>query len=160
MEFLNHIKKNKELQQKLEYIKTKYHDNPEMKRHEEMLAYQKFGFMPFFISSIPQLFNFFVIISLQGIMRKNVLLYKMPIGLWLSDAMLPDPYYILPILFLIMLYITINNLKQVSPMVKIAILSGAIILVYFYSYWSSAMQLFVVSGLIMNYIENKLFALK
>lgn len=152
--FKQYSKKNKELQQKLEYIKVKHHDNPELRRHEEMLAYQKFGFMPFFMSMIPQLCNIFIIMSIQGIMKKNVALYKMPIGLWLSDAMMPDPYYILPILFFVALFITVNNMKQASPMVKIAILLASVILVYFYSYWSSAMQLFILIGLVINYYEN------
>jgi membrane protein insertase Oxa1/YidC/SpoIIIJ len=152
--FRGYAKKNKELQQKLEYLKVKYHDNEEMRRQEEVAAYQKYGFMPLFMSNIPQFTNFLIIMCLQSIMRKNILLYNMPIGLWLKNAAMPDAWYILPAVFLIMLYITINKMKQLSPMIKIALLFASIILVYIYSSWSSAMQVVILASLLISYIEN------
>ncbi len=148
-------KKSKEFQQKLEYLEAKYHDNPDKKNAETMELYKKYGIMPGFFGKIPQILNFIIILAFQLVFKNSVLLYEVPIGLWLKDARLPDPYYILPILFLVMMYLTINETKM-KPMMKVAILIFMVLLIYTYSYWPACIQLFVVGGVIGSYIETKL----
>lgn len=147
-------KKSKEFQQKLEYIKAKYHDDKEKENSETMALYKKYGIMPGFSSKIPQFLNLFIVMAFQSVFKKNILLYEVPIGLWIGDATMPDPYYILPIIFLGMMYLTINQGKM-PPMFKIAILGLAVLLIYMFSFWSSGVQLFIVGGVVANYIETK-----
>lgn len=147
-------KKSKEFQQKLEYIEAKYHDNPDKKNAETMELYKKYGIMPGFSGKIPQILNFIIILAFQLVFKNSVLLYEVPIGLWLKDARLPDPYYILPALFLFMMYLTINETKM-KPMMKVAVLIFLVLLIYTYSFWPACIQLFVVGGVIGSYIEAK-----
>ena len=103
---------------------------------------------------IPQILNFIIILAFQLVFKNSVLLYEVPIGFWLKDARLPDPYYILPVLFLFMMYLTINETKM-KPMMKVTILIFMVLLIYTYSYWPACIQLFVVGGVIGSYIETK-----
>ncbi len=146
-------KKNKEFTQKLEYIKAKYHNDPEKKSTEEMELFKKYGMFGGWISKIPQVFNIFILISLQSILKKNIIIYQVPLGLWLTDASSPDQYYILPIIFLIFIYLNIKNNKM-TPMVKIAILMAMIFFIYIFSFWASSIQLFIVAGVIAGYLET------
>jgi membrane protein insertase Oxa1/YidC/SpoIIIJ len=146
-------KKSKEFQQKLEYIKAKYHDNPDKKSIEEAALFQKYGMLPGIASKIPQVFNLFIVVSLQNFLKNNIMLYKVPVGFWLTDASTPDKYYILPIIFMIFIYLNINNAKM-TPIMKIAILMVFIFFIYMFSFWGSAIQLFIVAGLVAGYLEN------
>ncbi len=146
-------KKTKEFQQRMDYINAKYHDDPEKKNVETMALYKKYGMFPGLSSNIPQLFNFFIVIALQSVLKKTIMLYKLPVGLWLTDATLPDKYYILPIIFLCTMYLNINNMK-ISPMMKIAALFIFILFIYFFSFWASSVQLFIVLGIVFSYIET------
>lgn len=146
-------KKSKEFQQKLEYVKAKYHDNPDKKLMEETALFQKYGMFPGIASKIPQAFNLFIVISLQNFLKNNIMLYKVPVGFWLTEASIPDKYYILSIIFMIFIYLNINNAKM-TPMMKIVILMVSIFFIYMFSFWGSAIQLFIVAGLVAGYLEN------
>jgi membrane protein insertase Oxa1/YidC/SpoIIIJ len=147
-------KKTKEFQQKLDYVKAKYHDDLEKKSVEEAALFKKYGMFPGMSSKIPQIFNLFVVVSLQSVLKKTIMLYEVPIGLWLTDATMPDKYYVLPFLFLFFMYLNINNTKM-SPMIKISLLMIIIFIIYMFTFWSSSIQLFIVMGVIAGYLENK-----
>lgn len=148
---------SKEFQQKLEYLKAKYHDDPKKKSEEEMLLIKKYGILPGFVARLPQVFNILIMISLPSFLKYNILLYQVPLGLWITDASLPDKYFILPIICFIFIYLHINNTK-LTPMMKIGIIIFSCICLYGFAYFSSGMQLFILIGLISGYIENKIFA--
>jgi YidC/Oxa1 family membrane protein insertase len=146
-------KKSKEFQQKLEYVKAKYHDDPDKKLIEETALFKKYGMFPGFTSNIPQALNFFILFSLQTCLKKNIMLYQVPLGLWLTDATTPDKYYVLPIVFIVFMYLNINKSKM-SPMIKITILMVFVLLIYMFSFWASSIQLFIVAGIVGRYIET------
>lgn len=146
-------KKSKEFQQKLEYVKAKYHDDPEKKSIEEMALFKKYGMFPGFTAKIPQILNLFIVLSLQSVLKKNIMLYQVPLGFWLTDASLPDQYYVLPMIFIIFMYLNVNSMKM-APMIKIAILMAMILFIYLFSFWASSIQLFIVAGVVAGYLEN------
>jgi membrane protein insertase Oxa1/YidC/SpoIIIJ len=146
-------KKSKEFQQKLEYIKAKYHNDPDKKLIEETSLFKKYGMFPGFASKIPQIFNLFIVLALQSSLKKNIMLYQVPVGFWLTDATMPDKYYILTIIFIIFMYLNINKAKMV-PMMKIAILMIFMLFIYMFSFWASGVQLFIVAGVIAGYLET------
>jgi membrane protein insertase Oxa1/YidC/SpoIIIJ len=156
--FLKQIKESnqisKEYQQKLEYIKAKYHDDQKKKSEEELLLIKKYGIFPGFSARIPQILHIFIMISLPSFLKSNILFYQVPVGLWMHDASVPDKYFILPLFCLLFAYLQINDAK-LTPMVKIAILIAIIIGMYAFSFLASGMQLFIVTGLVLSYFEKK-----
>ena len=157
--FVSHIRESnrlsKEFQQKLEYVKAKYHDDPKKKSEEEMLLIKKYGIFPGFLARVPQLINVFVMITLPSFLKSNILFYHVPVGFWMTDASLPDKYFILPIICFLFAYLQINNTKM-TPMMKIGVLILVLICMYAFSFLASGMQLFIVTGLVLGYFENKL----
>jgi YidC/Oxa1 family membrane protein insertase len=145
---------SKEYQQKLEYIKTKYHDDPKRKSEEELLLIKKYGIFPGFMGWIPQILHIFVMISLPGFLKSQILFYQVPVGLWITNASLPDQYFFLPLCCFIFAYLGIKDAKM-TPMIKIAALILISIGMYAFSFLAAAMQVFVVTGLVLNYLEKK-----
>ncbi len=156
--FLKKIKESnqisKEYQQKLEYIKAKYHDDPKKKSEEELLLIKKYGIFPGFSARIPQIVHIFIMISLPSFLKSNILFYQVPVGLWMQDASVPDKYFILPLFCFVFAYLQINDAK-LTPMVKIALLIAILIGMYAFSFLASGMQLFIVTGLVLSYFEKK-----
>ncbi len=148
-------KKNKEFMQKQEYINAKYHNNPEKKAAEQMALFQEYGFFGGVLAKIPQILTVLIIFSLQGVLRNNILLTGVPVGLWLTDASMSDKYYILPVLLFIFTYLNLNQSTKITPMMKITILLVMVIILYVFSFWSSGIQFFVVLTTLASFLENK-----
>lgn len=94
------MRKMQDYMQKMEYLKRKYHNDPEGLKQAQMEMLQERG-LPLSGCLMPliQLPFFF---ALSGGLNNSLELYKAPF-LWIKDLSLPDPYYILPIVVTIVM---------------------------------------------------------
>ncbi|HHS50175.1 MAG TPA: membrane protein insertase YidC [candidate division Zixibacteria bacterium] len=109
------MKKMKDLQPKLDELKEKYATDVKKLNEETMKLYQKEKINPLggCLPMIPQMPIFF---ALFAMLRNSFALRGAPFALWLTDLSAKDPYYILPILMGISMFIqqklTMKDPKQ------------------------------------------------
>jgi YidC/Oxa1 family membrane protein insertase len=121
------MKEGKEMQKKMSYVQQKYKDDPERLAQEKAELIRKHG-MPGLTGCLPLLLQFPIFIALNRVLSGSIELYKAPLGLWISDLSIPDPYYVLPfIIFLTMLLQTATaQPSQRLMMVAMGLLFGVI----------------------------------
>lgn len=83
---------------RMQQLKEQYGDDRQKLQAKMMELYKKEGFNPL-AGCWPMLVQMPVFISLYWVLRESVELRHAPFMLWLQDLSAPDPYYILPVIF-------------------------------------------------------------
>ena len=98
--------KMQEIQPRLAEVQKKYKDKPEKQREEMMRVYREAGASPFTALSgcLPMLIPMPVLFALFFVFQNTIEFRGVPF-LWLTDISIKDPYYILPVLMGISMYI-------------------------------------------------------
>jgi YidC/Oxa1 family membrane protein insertase len=98
--------KVQEIQPKLQAVQTRYKDDPEKQRVEVMKVYTENGMSPLspFMGCLPMLLPMPVLFALFFVFR-NTIEFRGVHFLWLTDLSSRDPFYILPILMGISMYV-------------------------------------------------------
>src|SRR3989339_205647 len=91
------MKSQADLQKKTQYLKQKYHNDPERFRQEQAELYRKHGFGKMAAGCLPLFLQLPVFIVLNRLLSSAIELYHASF-LWIPNLSAPDPYYILPIL--------------------------------------------------------------
>lgn len=97
----------KEVSKKIQYVKQKYKDDPQMLEHEQAEVYKKYGIMGLgglgggCLGLLVQIPIFFAV---NKMLTLSVEMYQAPF-LWISDLSMPDPLYIMPLCVLISMFI-------------------------------------------------------
>ncbi|MCL5436969.1 MAG: YidC/Oxa1 family insertase periplasmic-domain containing protein [Candidatus Dependentiae bacterium] len=101
-----------EYARKLKYVESKYADDPERLREEKLALIKKYGAFPGLSGCLPMLLQIPVFAGLGSALRSSFELYQAPFIWWLKDLSAQDPYYILPALFGIALFLSLlPNIK-------------------------------------------------
>ena len=95
-----------EIQPRLAEVQKKYKDNPEKQREEMMRVYREAGASPFTALSgcLPVLIPMPVLFALFFVFQNTIEFRGVPF-LWLTDISIKDPFYILPLLMGISMYV-------------------------------------------------------
>ena len=95
-----------EIQPRLAEVQKKYKDNPEKQREEMMRVYREVGASPFTALSgcLPVLIPMPVLFALFFVFQNTIEFRGVPF-LWLTDISIKDPFYILPLLMGISMYV-------------------------------------------------------
>jgi YidC/Oxa1 family membrane protein insertase len=98
--------KMQEIQPRLAEVQKKYKDKPEKQREEMMRVYREAGASPFTALSgcLPMLIPMPVLFALFFVFQNTIEFRGVPF-LWLTDISVKDPYYILPVLMGVSMYI-------------------------------------------------------
>lgn len=98
--------KMQEIQPKLAEVQKKYKDKPEKQREEIMRVYREAGASPFTALSgcLPALIPMPVLFALFFVFQNTIEFRGVPF-LWLHDISIKDPYFILPVLMGISMYV-------------------------------------------------------
>ncbi|MAS09380.1 membrane protein insertase YidC [Salinisphaera sp.] len=83
---------------RMQQLKEQYGDDRQKLQSKMMELYKKEGFNPL-AGCWPMLVQMPVFISLYWVLRESVELRHAPFMLWIQDLSAPDPYYILPVVF-------------------------------------------------------------
>jgi len=145
------MKKNAEMQRKLQYIQQKYKDNPEQLAREREELIRKHG-LPGLGGCLPMLLQLPVFFALSPMISHSIELYRAPFILWITDLSARDPYYILPAIvggsMLLQSFKTVDH-KQRLQMVMLALILGA-----FSSYWSAGLCLYLIVSTLLGVVQT------
>ncbi len=104
------MKKMQKLQGPIAELRERYKDNPQQLNQEMMALWKREGVNPV-SGCAPMLLQLPVFFALYQVFGKAIELYKAPFFLWINDLSMKDPYYILPILMGITMFIQ----TKISP---------------------------------------------
>jgi YidC/Oxa1 family membrane protein insertase len=105
-------KKMQMIQPQLNEIKEKYKDNQQLQAQETMKLFSENGVSPFG-GCLPSLVQIPVWLALYNVMYSSVELYNSHF-LYLQDLTSMDPYGVLPVLYIVLMFIQ----QQMTPMVN------------------------------------------
>lgn len=143
--------KNLEFQPLMQEIQTKYKNDPERQQQEMLKLYKEKGFNPL-SGCMPLLIPMPVFITLFFVLQAAIEFRGVEF-LWLPDLSLPDPYYILPLLFMASTFAlqwistTLSGMEQNAQMKITMYLMPLIFGVFFFT---------VASGLNLYYLASNL----
>jgi YidC/Oxa1 family membrane protein insertase len=147
--------KMQEIQPRLAEVQKKYRDKPDKQREEMMRVYREAGASPFTALSgcLPMLIPMPVLFALFFVFQNTIEFRGVPF-LWLADISIKDPFYILPVLMGISMYLlSWLGLKNAPPNPQAKMMS----------YMFPVMMTFVLanmaSGLNLYYTAQNLAAL-
>ena len=147
--------KMQEIQPRLAEVQKKYRDKPDKQREEMMRVYREAGASPFTALSgcLPMLIPMPVLFALFFVFQNTIEFRGVPF-LWRTDISIKDPFYILPVLMGISMYLlSYIGLKNAPPNPQAKMMS----------YMFPVMMTFVLanmaSGLNLYYTAQNLAAL-
>ena len=112
--------RNMAVQPLVQEIQAKHKDNPEKLQKEMMRLYKEHGFNPF-AGCLPMLLPWPMLIALFFVFQNTIELRGVDF-LWLADLSAKDPYYILPILLAVsmflMQFVSMRSLDQPNAQLK------------------------------------------
>lgn len=146
--------KRHEYQKKLAYIQQRYKDDPEALNRERAELVRKHG-MPGLGSCIPHLIQLPLFFALQRVLSSSIELYKAPFILWIKDLSMPDPYYVLPVLVTLTMFMqaTLADKSQRLSLLAVGLVLGAVT-----SSLSAGLALYLVTNAIIHTAQNYLTA--
>lgn len=135
---------------KIQDIRERYADDRERLQKAMMDLYKKEGFNPL-AGCWPILVQFPIFISLYWVLLESVELRQAPFMLWLQDLSAPDPFYVLPVLYGITMFIQqkMSGNTAMDPTQQRVMQIMPIGLTAFFAFFQSGLVLYwVVNGLI------------
>ena len=103
--------KMQEIQPMVKEVQNKYKDNPKKAQQEVMKIYKEHGVSPLG-GCLPLLLQFPILFALYPVLRSTIALRHADFILWINDLSAPDPYYILPIVMGIAMFLQQKLMMQ------------------------------------------------
>ena len=91
------MKKMQVIQPEIKAIREEYKEDPQ-RMNREVMALMKQNKANPLSGCLPMLLQFPIFIALYRVLGQSIELYQAPFGLWIQDLSLKDPFYVLPIL--------------------------------------------------------------
>ena len=132
--------KMKELTPRMAEIKAKYKDDPAKMNAETMKLYREFGVNPF-SSCLPMLIQLPIFWALFSVMKNTIELRHAPLAFWITDLSMKDPYYILPIIMGIFMFIQ-QKMTITDPKQKMMIYMMPVIFTILFAGWPAGLVLY------------------
>lgn len=98
------MKKMQEIQPQLKLVKEKYKNDPQKVQMETMNIMKQNKVNPIG-GCLPMLLQFPIFIALYNVLAQSIELYQAPFALWIHDLSLKDPYFVLPVLMGITMWV-------------------------------------------------------
>lgn len=98
------MKAMKKVQPQMAVIREKYKNEPQKMNAEVMKLFRDNKVNPFG-GCLPMLLQFPIFIALYRVLSQSIELYQAPFGLWIHDLSIKDPYYVLPVLMGITMFV-------------------------------------------------------
>ncbi len=147
--------KMQELQPKLAAVQKKYKDNPLKQREAIMAVYSEAGVSPFagLTGCLPALLPMPILFALFFVFQNTIEFRGVPF-LWLHDISIKDPFYILPILMGLSMYVlSWIGMRNAPPNPQ------AKMMMYMFPVMMTAVLLNMASGLNLYYTAQNVAAL-
>lgn len=98
------LNKMKVVQPQIKALKEKYKDDSQ-KLNQEMMLLMKTNKVNPLGGCLPMLLQFPVFIALYQVLGQSIELYQAPFYFWIEDLSLKDPYYVLPVLMAVTMFV-------------------------------------------------------
>lgn len=98
------MKKMQEIQPALKSIREKHKDD-QVRMNQEVMAVMSQNKVNPMGGCLPMLLQFPIFIALYRVLSASIDLYKAPFAFWITDLSLKDPFYVLPILMGVSMFI-------------------------------------------------------
>ncbi len=113
--YMRSMRDMKKIQPKMESLKEQYKNDPQKLNQEMLKLYKEHGVNPLG-GCLPMLLQMPIFFALFRVFRNTIELRGQPFIFWITDLSQKDPYYILPILMGVMMFLqqkmTIKDPKQ------------------------------------------------
>lgn len=145
------MQKLSELQPKLMQLKEQYKNDPQRLQKEMMELYRKYKINPF-TGCLPILLQIPIFFALYKVLTIAIELRQAPFALWIQDLSVKDPYYVLPILMGVTMFIQ----QKITPSTadptqqRIMLLLPVVFTFLFLSF---------PSGLVLYWLINNVFGI-
>lgn len=143
--------KMKEVQPQLQAIREKYKDDPVRSQQETYAIFKEHKVNPLG-GCLPMLLQFPIFIALYQVLGQSIELYQAPFMFWIDDLSLKDPFYVLPVLMGITMFIQMKITPQAMDPQQAKIMS---ILPIFFTF----IMLALPSGLTLYIFVSTLFGI-
>jgi YidC/Oxa1 family membrane protein insertase len=140
--------RNMAVQPLLKEIQTKYKDQPEKLQKELMKLYKEHGFNPL-AGCWPMLLPWPILIALFFVFQNTIEFRGVPFW-WLPDLSGKDPFFILPVLLgismFLMQWISFRTLDEVNPQMKMMMWLLPIFMVVLFANFPSGLNLYYLTA--------------
>jgi YidC/Oxa1 family membrane protein insertase len=135
--------KMKKFAPRIQEMKERYADDRERMSKAMMELYKKEGFNPL-AGCWPLLVQFPVFIALYWVLLESVELRQAPFILWVNDLSAADPYFVLPVLFGISMFVQqkLSGQQMPDPMQQRIMSIMPIIMTAFFAFFPSGLVLY------------------
>jgi YidC/Oxa1 family membrane protein insertase len=144
-----------EMQRKMEYAQQRYRNDPEALRRAQAEVVQKYGMGGFGGCLLPMLLQIPVFIALRSVLTSSLELYMAPF-LWINNLVAADPYYILPILVGVCMFVQMSA-NSSDPRKQMSSFAFAIMLAAMFSGFSAGLSLYFFASTVLNIIQTSLY---
>jgi YidC/Oxa1 family membrane protein insertase len=143
------------LQPELQAVQDKYKDDPEKQRTEIMKVYQTHGMNPLspLLGCLPSLLPMPILFALFFVFRNTIELRGVPF-LWMGDLSARDPYYILPLIMGVSMYlVSWIGMRNAPPNPQAKMMGYMMPVMFTFFFWRAA------AGLNLYYATQNLATL-
>jgi YidC/Oxa1 family membrane protein insertase len=143
------------LQPELQAVQDRYKDDPEKQRTEIMKVYQEHGMNPLspLLGCLPSLLPMPILFALFFVFRNTIELRGVPF-LWMSDLSARDPYYILPLIMGVSMYlVSWIGMRNAPPNPQAKMMGYMMPVMFTFFFWRAA------AGLNLYYATQNLATL-
>ena len=157
------MSKMQSLQPKMAELKEKYKDDKQRQSQEMMKLYKQQGVNPRG-GCWPMLLQMPIFIALYTVFSSTIELRKAEFVLWLQDLSAPDPYYVLPVLMGVTMFIQ-QKMTMKDPKQAAMVYIMPVVMVFIFKSFSAGLVLYwtmfnIFSGIQQVVIQPKLSKLK
>lgn len=146
------MKAMQKIQPQMQAIRTKYAEDPQKMNQEVMKLFKENKVNPLG-GCLPMLLQLPIFIALYRVLSQSIELYQAPFILWIQDLSLKDPFFVLPVLMGISMFIQqkITPMSTTDPMQQKIMLWMPVIF--------SAMMLTLPSGLTLYIFVSTVYGI-
>ena len=145
------------IQPQIKALREKFKDD-QVKQQQEMMALMKAHKVNPVGSCLPVLLQFPIFIALYQVLGNSIELYQAPFGLWIHDLSLKDPFYILPVLMGLTMFvqqkITPNTMDPAQAKVMLMM---PLLFTFFMVSLPSGLTLYMLVGAIFSVAQQMYF---
>lgn len=153
------MQKMQAIKPKLDALKTKYANDRQRFAQEQMALMRQEGVNPF-AGCLPMLLQLPIWIGLYGAILGSVELYREPLGFWINDLSAPDPFFVLPVLEGLLMFVqtvlTPSSAAMQGAQAKIMKFGMPIMFTIFMLFLPSGLVLYIIINTALTIVQNLL----
>lgn len=152
------MKKMQKIQPLLQSLRERYKDDPAAMNRESMTLMREHKVNPMG-SCLPMLLQMPVFFALYQVLGQSIDLYQAPWILWIHDLSLKDPYYVLPVLMGIVMYLQqkLTPMTNMDPNQAKILQWMPVIFSVFMLGLPSGLTLYIFVSTLFSVIQQKIF---